>query len=430
MNRYEEIVPFLYIENRKRLTALLEEKSLVLLFSNDKMPRNGDQFFPFRQNSNLLYLCGIDQANTILAICPEHPNPKFREILFIEESTEKTKIWEGYKYTKEHAKNSSGVNTVFWTSEFDAVLKDLTYHSQNIYLNVAESTKFSAELESKEYRCFLEIKNKYPLHQYHRLFPILRDLRLVKLMEEINQMLKACNITAKAFERVLHYVKPSVTEYEIEAEITHEFICNKVTSHAFPPIVASGENACVLHYTENNAVCQDGELLLLDFGAEYANYAADLSRTIPVNGKFSARQKQVYDACCRVFIYAKTLFVPGMSIDKVYKKVCEAMQHELIALNLFSEEDLKQQKTDYSLMKKYFMHGISHFVGLDAHDVGTTDVLFEEGMVLSCEPGIYIPEEQIGIRIETMILVAKTPIDMMIDIPVFSDDIERLMQEK
>ena len=266
MGRYEEIASDFFVENRKRLIALLEEKSLIILFSNDKMPRNGDQFFPFRQNSNLLYLCGIDQADTILTICPEHPNPKFREILFIEESTEKTKIWEGYKYTKEHAAKSSGINTVFWTSEFDTVQKDLAYHSQNIYLNIAESTKFSAELESNEYRCFLEIKDKYPLHQYHRLFPILRDLRLVKLMEEINQMLKACNITAKAFERVLHYVKPEVTEYEIEAEITHEFICNKVTSHAFPPIIASGENACILHYTENNSVCQDGELLLLDFG--------------------------------------------------------------------------------------------------------------------------------------------------------------------
>ncbi len=277
----------------------------------------------------------------------------------------------------------------------------------------------------------LTIQAKYPLHTYHRLFPFLRDLRLIKSIEELSFIQNACNITGKAFERILHFVKPDITEYEIEAEITYEFISNRVRSHSFEPIVASGKNACILHYTQNNSVCSDGDLLLLDFGAEYLNYAADLSRTIPVNGKFTPRQKQVYDACHRVYEYAKTLFVPGMSISKVYKKVCAFMESELIELGLFSKEDTQSRQSEHhELVKKYFMHGISHFVGLDVHDVGTTDIVFDEGMVLSCEPGIYIPQESIGVRIETMVLVADKPVDLMKDVPVCSDDIERIMNGK
>lgn len=426
----EQITSVFFKNNRNRLIPVLEEKALVVLFSNDKMPRTGDQCFPFRQNSNLFYLTGMNQPQTILALCPEHPNENMREILFIEENTVHATQWEGDKYTEQQAKEVSGIKTIFFISCFESVLQDLMYRSQNVYLDIFESTKFSSLVQSSQQRYAQQIQTKYPLHTYHRLFPFLRDLRLVKSMEELSLMQHACNITGRAFERILHFVKPGVTEYEIEAEITHEFVSNKVRSHSFDPIVASGKNACILHYTQNNSVCNDGDLLLLDFGAEYLNYAADLSRTIPINGKFTPRQKQVYDACYRVYEYAKTLFIPGMSISKVYKKVCAFMEHELIDLELFSKEDTQNQKSEYGLVKKYFMHGISHFIGLDVHDVGTTDIVFDEGMVLSCEPGIYIPNESIGIRIETMILVTDTPIDLMKDLPVCSDELERIMNDR
>ncbi|MDR0368379.1 MAG: aminopeptidase P N-terminal domain-containing protein [Bacteroidales bacterium] len=416
--------------NRKRLTSVLEEKALVLLFSNDKMPRTGDQCFPFRQNSNLFYLSGINQPQTVLALCPEHPEKNMREILFMEENTAKAALWEGDACTEQQAEEISGVKTVFAVSEFDTVLQNLMYHSQNVYFDMSESVKFSSFVPSAQQRHIQQIQAKYPLHTCCRLFPFLRDLRLIKSEEELSLMQHACNITAKAFDRVLRTVKPGTAEYQIEAEITHEFIRSQIRSHAFDPIVASGKNACVLHYSRNHSVCKDGDLLLLDFGAEYRNYAADLSRTIPVNGTFSARQKQVYDACYRVYEYAKTLFVPGMSIAKVYKKVCAFMELELIGLGLFSKEDVQKQHSEHEWVKKYFMHGISHFVGLDVHDVGTTDIVFDENMVLSCEPGIYIPNESVGIRIETMMLVRNTPIDLMADVPVKSEDIERLMKER
>lgn len=417
-------------ENRNKLLSILEDKALVLLFSNDKMPRTGDQCFPFRQNSNLFYLTGMNQPQTILALCPEHPSENMREILFIEENTAYATQWEGDKYTEQQAKEISGMKTIFFVSCFESVLQDLMCHSQNVYLDLFESVKFSSQVQSSQQRYAQQIQTKYPLHAYHRIFPFLRDLRIIKSMEELSLMQHACHITRKAFERILHFVKPEITEYEIEAEIMHEFISNKVRSHSFDPIVASGKNACILHYTRNNSVCSDGDLLLLDFGAEYLNYAADLSRTIPVNGKFTPRQKQIYNACYRVYEYAKTLFLPGMSIGKVYKKVCAFMEPELIGLGLFSKEDIQKQNSEYELVKKHFMHGISHFVGLDVHDVGTTDIVFDEGMVLSCEPGIYIPNESIGVRIETMILVADTPIDLMKDVPVCADDIERIMNVK
>jgi Xaa-Pro aminopeptidase len=424
------ISEFFLQENRKKIVSVLEEKALILLFSNDKMPRTGDQCFPFRQNSNLFYFTGINQPQTILALCPEHPSENMREILFIEENTAHATQWEGDKYTEKQAKEISGVKTVFFISRFESVLQDLMYYSQNVYLDLFESVKFSSQIQSSQQRYIQQIQTKYPLHVYHRIFPFLRDLRLIKSAEELSLMQQACDITAKAFNRILHVIKPEIPEYQIEAEIIHEFLIHNVRSYSFAPIVASGRNACVLHYIKNEAVCKNGDLLLLDFGAEYNHYAADLSRTIPINGRFSPRQKQVYDACHRVYEYAKILFIPDMSISKVYKKVCAFMESELIELGLFSKEDIQKQNSEYELVKKYFMHGISHFVGLDVHDVGTPEILFEQGMVLSCEPGIYIPNENIGIRIETMMLVSDKPIDLMKDVPVKSDDIERIMKKK
>ncbi|MDR1878661.1 MAG: aminopeptidase P N-terminal domain-containing protein [Bacteroidales bacterium] len=419
-----------FVSNRKRLLPLLEEQSLTLLFSNDEMPRTGDQYFPFRQNSNLFYLSGIDQPNVILAICPQHPNPALREILFIEPNTPEDVIRNGYKYTKEEANSISGVETVYPIADFERTLLSLTCHAQHIYLDLPENPRYSYEIECRQRRRINQLKALYPLHNYHRLYPLLSCLRLIKSPEELHRIQHACEITAKAFKRTLNVVRPSMMEYEVEAEIAHEFIRNGITAHAFAPIVASGKNACVLHYTNNRAVCKNGDLLLLDFGAEYANYASDLSRTIPVNGTFSQRQRQIYNACYRVYEYAKTLFVPGMSINKVYKKVCEAMQPELVSLGLFTQKDIEKQTSEYALMKKYFMHNIAHFIGLDVHDVGTTDIVFEEGMVLSCEPGIYIAEEETGVRIETTLMVSSVPFDFMSNLPVSPDDIELMMRLK
>jgi len=409
---YNEISSDLFIFNRQRLITLLKDKALVLLVSNDEMPRTGDQNFPFRQNSNFFYLTGINQPKSIVALCPHHPNPAMREILFIEELNEATAIREGRNYSQEEAKDLSGIKTVLHTSQFEETLQCLAYYAQNVYLDIQEHLKYTTEIERQEVRFSRKIKEKYPLHAYFRLYPLLVQLRLVKSAWELEQIQQACAVTVKALKRVSAFVKPEVKEYEVEAEIIHEFICNRAKL-AFPPIVASGKNACVLHYSANNAVCKDGDLLLLDFGAEYNNYAADISRTISINGRFSTRQKQVHDACLRVFECGKTLYVAGMTIAKVHKKVCEAMEKELLALGLYSEEDLQKEEVQGSLMKKYFMHKIGHFVGLDVHDVGDNDVLFEAGMVLTCEPGIYIPEENIGVRIETMLLITDNqPIDL------------------
>ena len=408
----------LFIFNRRRLVDLLEDNALVLLVSNDEMPRTGDQNFPFRQNSNFFYLTGINQAKSIVALCPHHPNPAMREILFIEENTDTKAVGNDCKYTKEDATRLSGIKTILWITQFDNSLLNLTYYAQHIYLDIQEHVKYTTEIERQELRFSKKMKDKYPLHTYFRLHPILIQLRLVKSDYEIEQIKKACAIATKAFARAVQFVKPGVWEYEVEAEIVHEFIKNDSTC-AFSPIVASGKNACVLHYASNRDICKDGDLLLLDFGAEYANYASDISRTIPVNGKFSPRQKQVYDACLRVFDYGKTLYLPGMTIAKVNKKVCEAMEKELLALGLYSEEDLKKETEKGSLMKKYFMHKVAHFVGLDVHDVGNNDILFEPGMVLTCEPGIYISEENIGVRIETMLLITEnSPVDLMAAVPM------------
>jgi Xaa-Pro aminopeptidase len=413
----KEISSELFIYNRQRLVPLLEDDALVLLVSNDEMPRTGDQNFPFRQNSNFFYLTGINQPKSIAALCPHHPNPAMREILFIEECNETTAIREGRKLSQENATRLSGIKTVLWISQFDSTLRDLAYYAQHIYLDIQEHIKYTTEVERQELRFSKKIKEIYPLHHYFRLHPLLVQLRLVKSAWELELIRQACAITVKAFKRAAAFVKPNVKEYEVEAEIVYEFMCNRA-KQAFVPIAASGKNACILHYTANSDVCKDGDLILLDFGAEYANYTADISRTLPINGKFSPRQKQVYEACLRVFEFGKTLYIPGMSIAKVYKKICESMEKELLNLGLYSEDDLQKESVKGSLMKKYFMHNAAHFVGLDVHDVGNNDVLFEAGMVLTCEPGIYIAEENIGIRLETMLLITENhPVDLMAAVP-------------
>ncbi len=427
--KYKEIDPQFFINNRKKIINYIDDKSLVLLTSNDEMPETGDQCFPFRQNADFFYLTGIDQELSILALCPQHPNPQYREVLFLLQTNETIAVWNGYKYTMEHAQCVSGIQNVQWLSNFDAILKEMAYASEKIYLNLQENYRFNTEVERQELRFCKKIQNLFPLHNYERLAPILTFLRLRKESIEIDLIKKACNITASAFNRILKFVKPDVMEYEVEAEMIHEFIRLAATGHAFAPIIASGKDTCVLHYIKNNKTCQDGDLLLLDFGATYANYASDLSRTIPINGSYTPRQKQIYDACWRVYEYAKTLYVPGMTINKINKRVFVKMEEELVQLGLFTQAEADQQdKTTFPLVRKYFMHNIGHFMGIDTHDVGDRDIVFEEGMIASCEPGIYIAEEGIGVRIETDMLIAEIPIDLMEQIPAASEDIEKIMK--
>ena len=427
--RYETLKSTFYIKNREDVINEIEKNSLVLVTSHDEYPRCGDTTFPFRQNSDLFYLCGIDQEETILAMAPWHPNPAYREILFIKNPSPENVIWFGHRLSKEEATKLSGIQTVIFTENFEAVLQDLMVNSIHIYLHIPENSRMKNIFPTQEIRLAEKLKKDYPLHSFRRLAPIIYHMRCVKKAEELKAMKQACNITVKAFNRAIHAVKPEKFEYEIEAELIYEMIKNGATGHSFAPIIASGEDTCILHYIKNDKIMKNEDLLLMDFGAEYANYAGDATRTIPVNGKFTTRQKEVYNAVVAIFKDARKMFIPGMTIFKLQKFVVNRMNEELIKLGLFTKSDLENQDPEKPLYKKYYMHHISHFIGLDTHDVGERDWTFEPGMVLSCEPGIYIAEEKIGVRIETDMVVADHPIDLMEDLPLEVDDIESLMSQ-
>jgi Xaa-Pro aminopeptidase len=428
--RYEKINPAFFIGNRSKLISMLKPNSLAVVHSSDEYPRNGDQCFPFRQNSDMFYLTGLDQEKCILTLCPDHPVESMREIVFTVKTSDLMVTWYGHKYTLEQASEFSGVKTVKWLDEFDDTLRDLIVRSENVYLNANENNRFTTEIPSRDLRFSLKLAAEYPSHKFERLAPLVTSMRLCKQPAEIEVLKKACNITQKAFERVLKKIKPGMMEYEVEAEITYEFIRSGAGGHAYYPIVASGVNACVLHYISNDKPCKDGDLVLLDFGAEYANYAADLSRTIPVSGKFTPRQKDFYNAVLRVMKQATNLIVPGTTIDKINGAVAKLMEKEMIGLGLFTEEDVKNQDPSAPLYFKYYMHGNSHFIGMDVHDVGLKQTEVKPGMLFSCEPGIYIKEEGIGIRIENDILITeKGPVDLMENIPREIEEIEKLMSK-
>ena len=429
--KYTPIDQKLYIENRKKFAAMLKPGAIAFFNSNDEMPRNGDQNHPFRQHSDLLWMSGIDQEQTILVVCPQHPLAEYREVLFIRKTNEHIAIWEGHKYTKEEARAASGIQHVYWTDEFSTMLPVMMHHTQVAFINLNENDRFITEVPYREQRFAENLRAKYPNHSYERCGPLMASLRAIKHPLEIDAMKKACDITDLAFRRVLGFVKPGVTEYEVEAEITHEFIRNRANGHAYTPIIASGASACVLHYTDNNKSMNDGEVALMDFGADYANYAADLTRSIPVNGKFTSRQRNVYNAVLRVMRAATKLLVAGNVIPKYHEEVGKLMEEELIRLNLLKSEDVKKQDPRQPLYKKYFMHGTSHFLGLDVHDIGNRYEPMKAGNVFTCEPGIYIPEEGLGIRIENDILITeKGPVDLMAKIPVEADEIEELMAKE
>jgi len=430
MKRYAPLDKALFVENRKRLSGLLHSCSLVALNSNDIMPTNADGTMPFLQNSDLFYLSGIDQEESILLMFPDFPNEEFREILFLRETNEEIAIWEGHKYTKEEAREVSGIQTVMWLSQFERVFASLMHEARRVYLNTNEYLRTVPKVETRDARFVKWCQEYYPLHKYDRLAPHMHKLRAVKSAEEIKVMQEACNITEKGFRRVLSFVKPGVMEYEIEAEYLHEFVRKRSRGFAYEPIVASGANACVLHYIANSMSCQSGDLLLMDVGAEYANYNADMTRTIPVSGKFTSRQREVYNAVLRVQREAMKLLRPVNVIREYQREVEKLMESELIGLGLLDRQDVKNQNPKQPLLKKYFMHGTSHHLGLDVHDVGNVYRNFEPGMVFTVEPGIYIREEGIGIRLENNVVIREDGIeDLMSNIPIEAEEIEDLMNQ-
>lgn len=426
--KYAPIPNSLFTENRKRFAAQLKPNSVALFVSNDIMPTNADGSMGFVQNSDLFYLTGVDQEETILLIYPDAKNNSHKEILFVRETNEHIAIWEGAKLTAQKATEVSGIKNVLWTSSFQQMLKSIVFQAEHIYLNSNEHTRQYIEVETATMRFNKEIMSKFPLHKIERAAPIMQHLRAIKSKQEIDLIQQACNITEKGFRRLLKFVKPGVMEYEIEAELIHEFIRNRSRGFAYGPIIASGFNACVLHYVENNKECKAGDVLLLDVAAEYANYASDLTRCLPVSGKFSPRQKDVYNAVLRVMRGATQMLTVGNTIPEYHKAVGALMEKELVDLGLITMDDIKNQNPEWPAYKKYFMHGTSHFLGLDVHDVGDFNRPLEEGMVFTCEPGIYIREESLGIRLENDILVTKNgPVDLMANIPIEADEIEALM---
>ena len=431
--RYDKINKQLFIDNRKNLGKELKDNSVVVVNANDVMPTNADGTMRFRQNSDLFYLTGIDQEETILVLCPEFPDKKFHEVLFLRETNEQIATWEGHKLTKEEAREISGIETVLWTSEFHKLFNTMMVMGNvtHVYLNTNDHYRADVMIEGRDARFIKWCQQKFPLHKYERLAPIMHRLRTVKSKYEIELMQKACDITEQAFRRVLKFVKPGVMEFEIEAEYAHEFLRNRSRGFAYEPIIASGANSCVLHYLENNKPCQDGDVLLLDVGAEFANYNADLTRTIPVNGKFTKRQKEVYNAVLRVMRGAMKILQPGTVYFDYHKEVQKIMESELIGLKLIDKKDVKNQSKDKPLFMKYFMHGTGHQLGLDVHDVGNMYHKMQVGQVWTVEPGIYIREEAIGVRIENNVQIRKNGLlDLMKNIPVEAEEIEDIMNEK
>lgn len=425
--RYEPIDNELFKLNRQKFIDRMLPNSIAIFHSNDILPTNADGVLPFKQNSDLFYLTGIDQEETTLVLFPDSTTEAYREILFIKETSELIAIWEGHKLSKEEGLEKSKIKTIFWQKDLHEVLQLLIPHAAYIYLNNNEHARSTSEVETRNDRLGKKLRLAYPLMKYERAAPIMHQLRFVKSEKEIETIQKACDITEKGFRRVLSFTKPGKFEYEIEAEATHEFLINRSRGHAYQPIIASGKNACVLHYIDNNEKTKDGDLILMDFGAEYGNYNSDLTRTIPANGKFTKRQKEVYNAVLHVLNEAKKMLIPGNTFPKYNEAVGQLMERELIKLGLLNPEQVAKQDPSAPLYRKYFMHGTSHSLGLDVHDVDDRRMPFEKGMVFTCEPGIYIPEENIGIRLENNIVVDEEPIDLMNNIPITVEEIEALM---
>lgn len=427
--RYESIDKNLFIKNRKKFVAQMEKNSVAVFNSNDVYPSSADGTIPFKQHSDIFYLSGVDQEESILVLFPDAFEDKYREMLFVTETNEHIAVWEGAKLDKEAAYETSGIKSVFWLDQFETVMKAVMAQAEHIYLNKNEHLRADTTVQTREDRFIEWVKKNYPAHQTCKSAPILHQIRSVKEPEELDLMQTACNITGKAFNRVLNFTKPGVWEFEIEAEIKHEFTINRSRGFAYTPIIGAGKNACVLHYIENKDQVKDGDLILMDFGAEYANYDSDMTRCVPANGRFTDRQKEIYNAVLRVKKASEKLLVPGAFLGEYHKEVGELMTKELLDLGLLDKKDVQNQNPEWPAYKKYFMHGTSHFIGLDTHDVGLWTEPLKAGMVFTCEPGIYIQEEGIGVRLEDDLVVQKegAPKNLMGHIPIEVEEIEDVM---
>ncbi len=422
--------PQLFIENRKRFVKEIKPNSIAIFNSNDEVPSNADALYRFQQNTSLYWLCGIEQEDTMVILFPDNPDKKYREVLVLVRPVELKEKWDGRRLRANEATELSGIKTIVWLDSLDALLQKWVHAADTIYLNTNEhDRKSTGYYATRDYRFVQEMKEKYPLHNYERAAKILFRLRSVKTKYEVEVIEKAIDITDKTFRRLLQFIKPGVMEYEIEAEIMHEFLRNRAKGEAYGSIIASGDRARTLHYIFNNEETKGGELILMDFGANYGGYAADLTRTIPVNGKFSKRQKEVYNACLRLHNYAKGLLMPGITLTDYHEKVGDEATKVFVKIGLLTKEDVKNEDKENRAYRKYLYHGISHHLGLDVHDLGPFTEPLKEGMVLTVEPGIYIEQEQMGIRIENNVwLTKKGNIDLMKNIPIEADEIERLMK--
>ncbi len=427
--KYQKLPVELFKLNRKRFIEQMKPNSIAIFHSNDLMPRSGDTFFTLRQNADLFYLSGLDQEETVVVLFPNCPKGKaFDEVVFTRATSDYIRVWEGYKYTQEQVRDISGIQTVFWTDAIDSVLNELVLLADTVYLNGNENDRAASDVLCRNTRLAKEFAEKYPMHTIIRSQPIMKKLRMIKSQFEVDVMQTACDITNQAFRSVLANTKVGMNEYEVEALITYEYMRRGASGHAYNPIVASGENACILHYNDNCRPLKDGDVLLLDVGAEYGNYAADLSRSIPVNGRFTPRQRQVYDAVLRVKKFAESMLVVGNNLTDYSNEVGKFMESELIGLGLLDKIAVANQNPDRPLYKRYFPHGTSHHLGLDVHDLCERYVTFEAGMVFTCEPGIYIPEEGLGIRIEDdLVITNDQPFNLMREIPIEAEEIEELM---
>ena len=427
--KYTPLDPQIFIQNRKRFVSKMQKNSIAIFVSNDEYPLNGDALHDYKQNTELYWLSGIEQEGSMVVLFPDNPDPKFREVLVLVRPQELKEIWDGKRLRANEATTISGIKTIVWVDVIDASLQQWVHLADAIYLDSNENDRKNNLLRTNEYRFIDEMKARYPLHTFCRAASIMKELRAVKTKEEVQVIQKAIDITEVAFRRLLQFIQPGVKEYEIEAEIYHSFLSQRATGVAYHSIIASGDNARTLHYTSNNNVCKDGELILMDFGAEYGGYCADLTRTVPVNGRFTKRQKEVYNACLHLHDYAKSILKPGISILNYTDKVGEEATKQFLKIGLISKSDVKNEDADNRAYRKYLYHGISHHLGLDVHDLGTRTAPITAGMVFTVEPGIYIKEEKMGVRIENNIWITKTGHqDLMKNIPIKAEEIEALMR--
>lgn len=429
--KYAPLPSKLFTQNRQRFIKKMKPNSVAIFPGNPVLPTNGDAIYTYRPNADVLWHSGIVQEKSMVILYPDNPDQNAREVLVLVRPNEMLEKWNGHLLRKDEATAISGIKNIQWLDSIDAMLQVMMHHASTVYLNSNENDRLDTSLFRPDLLFVHDFMKRFPLHNYERAAPIMKELRAIKTKEEIDVTQKAVDITHKAFNRVMQFIQPGVYEHEIEAEITHEFLRNRATRHAYDCIIASGDRARVLHYVENNSECKDGELILMDFGAEYGNYCADLTRTIPVNGKFSKRQKEVYNAVLDVHNFAKKILKPGISIVDYTTKVNAETEKQLLKIGLLTKNDIKNQDPDNPAYRKYFYHGVSHHLGIDVHDLGTRVLPVKEGMLFTIEPGIYIEEEQMGIRIENNVWLTKTgSIDLFKNIPVTVEEIEAAMKRK